>query len=111
GPGNRNYMLGAAIDAIKAADCLIGAERIVEAGLAALGDSLPLEGKVAGRPDEVSKSLPREGKVAEGRMRCFYEISAEKILAVIDENPQFSHFCVLMSGDTGFYSGTKSSFN
>jgi precorrin-6Y C5,15-methyltransferase (decarboxylating) len=85
GPGSLDYMLSAAIDEISATDCLIGAERIVTA----------------------AKSLPLEGKVPEGRMRCFYEISAEKILAVINDNPQFSRFCILMSGDTGFYSGTK----
>ena len=78
GPGSEDYMLKAAVDAIANADCLIGAERIVKAA-----------------------------QVPGGKKAFFYEISADKILAVIDDNPEFSHFCILMSGDTGFYSGTK----
>ena len=37
----------------------------------------------------------------------FYEISPEKILRVLEDNPEYANICVLMSGDSGFYSGTK----
>ena len=37
----------------------------------------------------------------------FDEIYPEKIVKIIEENGNYSNIVVLMSGDTGFYSGTK----
>lgn len=37
----------------------------------------------------------------------FHEISPEKILKALEDNPEYANICVLMSGDSGFFSGTK----
>ncbi len=37
----------------------------------------------------------------------FFAIAPDKIESCIRENSRFSNFCVVMSGDTGFFSGTK----
>lgn len=37
----------------------------------------------------------------------FDAISPANIAGIISENPQYSHFAVVMSGDSGFFSGTK----
>ena len=47
------------------------------------------------------------GSVSDGSKPAFYEISPEKIVKAIEENPEYATVCVLMSGDSGFYSGTK----
>lgn len=52
----------------------------------------------AGRMLEVPEG---EGKPA------FKAIAPEKIKECIMDHPEYSKFCVLMSGDTGFFSGTK----
>lgn len=61
--------------ALKSADALIGAARLLAA-------------------------LPEEYKAARVE-----EISAERIVTALDGHPQWAHVCVLFSGDTGFYSG------
>ena len=62
--------------ALEAADCFIGAPRMLES--------------VAGF------NRPR-----------FAGIAPERIVAIIDEHPEFRRVAVLMSGDAGFYSGAK----
>ena len=44
---------------------------------------------------------------AEGDQSRFEAIDPEKIANYIAAHPQFQHFAVVMSGDTGFFSGTK----
>ncbi len=39
--------------------------------------------------------------------KLFYAVSPSEIADIIASHPEILHFCVVMSGDTGFYSGTK----
>jgi len=75
GMGNPALMTEDAKNAIRSADCVIGAKRIVES-------------------------------VALDKAR-FESMDNAKILAYIKQHPEYRRFAVLMSGDTGFYSGTK----
>ena len=75
GMGNTDLMTGEAKSAIRDADCVIGAKRIVDS-------------------------------VASDKAR-FESMDNPKILAYIKEHHEYRRFAVLMSGDTGFYSGTK----
>lgn len=75
GMGNPALMTEEAKDAVRDADCVIGAKRIVEA--------------------------------VGGDKARFESMDNAKILAYIKEHPEYRRFAVLMSGDTGFYSGTK----
>lgn len=81
GPGSRDVMTLEAADAIREADCLIGARRMLEAA------------SLAG--------LTRDGQAV------FEEIDPDRIAGLIREHPAYTGFAVLMSGDTSFYSGTK----
>lgn len=76
GPGNPGGMTGEVREAIRAADCLIGARRMLEA-VAAPGQ-LALEA-----------------------------IAPERIREAVASHPEKRRFAVVMSGDSGFFSGTK----
>ena len=76
GPGDPRSMTAEAVQAVRSADCLIGAKRMLDA---------------------VSSAAPC----------CFELISPELIAETIFSHPELQHFAVLMSGDSGFYSGTK----
>jgi len=78
GPGRKKSMTIEAINAVESADCIIGAERVVK-----------------------TVSDAYAGKAQ------FYEIKPESIVKVIEDNPGYANICVAMSGDAGFYSGTK----
>ena len=89
------------------------------------GISAPKEITIAGIGMGTEKTLTEEVKqaitksdcvIGAGRMLemakamgkpCFNEISPDKIASVIDAHPEYTSFAVLMSGDTGFFSGTK----
>ncbi|MGI5976624.1 MAG: precorrin-6A reductase [Candidatus Limivicinus sp.] len=75
GPGSREIMTNEVREAIENADCLIGAERMLDASF--------------GSGKKISAVLP------------------EDIAEIIKNNRQFQHFCILMSGDTGFFSGCR----
>ena len=76
GPGSREAMTLEVRRAMEEADCLIGARRMLEAGL---------------RPGQT----------------VFDAVSPVKIAEYIEKHPEFNRFAVAMSGDVGFYSGTK----
>lgn len=76
GPGHGRVMTAEAQCAIREADCLIGAARMLEA-------------------------------VADGKQRCYDGIAPQKIADYILSHREFQRFAVVMSGDTGFFSGTK----
>ena len=76
GPGAQAQMTRAAWQAIEAADCLIGAGRMLAA------------------------AIP-------GRRPCLEAIAPEAIMEHIHSHPEYRSFAVLMSGDSGFYSGTR----
>ncbi|MBR5756812.1 MAG: precorrin-6A reductase, partial [Firmicutes bacterium] len=75
GPGSRQCLTAEAAAAIKKADCVIGAKRML--------------------------SLAGQGKP------CAEAVSPDDIMAAIEEEHICRNIAVLMSGDTGFFSGTK----
>ena len=77
GMGSLGSMTGDVREAILGADCLIGAGRMLETAAS-----------IAEHPS-------------------FKAIAPEAIMDRIAEHPEYRRFCVLMSGDTGFFSGTK----
>lgn len=77
GMGNLDTLTAEAKEAVFTADMIIGARRLVEA----LPESCPGKRYVATSPGE--------------------------ILRLVETNPHAKSTCVLMSGDTGFYSGAK----
>lgn len=76
GSGSRDEMTGAVCRAIEQADCLIGAERMLES-------------------------------VAAGGQACHCAIAPADISGFILSHPEYRSFTVVMSGDTGFFSGTR----
>ena len=76
GPGSEALQTQEVCAAIRRADCLIGARRMLDA--------------VAG-PQQLTIDA----------------IAPETIASHIAQHPECGVFCVVMSGDTGFYSGTK----
>ena len=76
GPGSEALQTQEVRAAIRRADCLIGARRMLDA--------------VAG-PQQLTIDA----------------IAPEAIASHIAQHPECGAFCVVMSGDTGFYSGTK----
>ncbi len=76
GPGSRETMTEQVRSALREADCVIGAKRMLEA--------------------------------AADSVKCTWDaIAPDAIARYIHENPQYGTFAVAMSGDVGFYSGTK----
>ena len=76
GPGSEAGQTGEVRAALQAADCIIGASRMLDA--------------VAG---------PAQSRLA--------AIAPDAIAAQIRAHPEYRRFAVAMSGDTGFFSGTK----
>ena len=76
GPGAECAQTGEVREAIRTADCLIGAKRMLSA------------------------------VAAPGRL-CMEAIAPEAIADAIAAHPACARFAVIMSGDTGFFSGTK----
>ena len=85
GMGSPETMTVQAREAVRSADCLIGAQRMLDAalGLGAQGAGLP-----GGKP-------------------VFSEYRGPQIVSWLREHPQYRRAAVLFSGDTGFYSGAK----
>lgn len=76
GPGSEALQTQEVRAAIRRADCLIGARRMLDA-------------------------------VARPQQLIIDAIAPEAIASHIAQHPECGVFCVVMSGDTGFYSGTK----
>ena len=76
GPGSEALQTQEVRAAIRRADCLIGARRMLDA---------------VARPQQLTIDA----------------IAPEAIASHIVQHPECGAFCVVMSGDTGFYSGTK----
>ena len=76
GPGSREAMTREVSETIDAADCLIGAKRMLEA-------------------------------VARPGQHTYDAIAPQDIADFIRAHREFRRFAVVMSGDTGFFSGTK----
>jgi len=76
GPGTPELMTQEARRAVREADCLIGAARMLD-------------------------------MVSTPGQRTYCEISPRRIADFIAENVRFQRFAVLLSGDTGFFSGAR----
>ena len=85
GCGNRGTMTAEVLDAMREADCLIGAKRLLE--------SIPAE-------------YTANRKAAVYASEICSMIQAQ--LAEAEQSGREAHICVLYSGDSGFYSGTRS---
>ena len=83
GMGGDSSITVRAEEIIRKSDCLIGAERMLVCAAASGGA-------------DVEDEIPR-----------FQEYRADAIRKFIGEHPQYRHIAVLLSGDTGFYSGAK----
>ena len=86
GPGSRQGMTQQAREAIATADCLIGAERMLSCAEEFLSE----------RGGEKKKDIPR---------LCEYRTG--EICSYIESHPEYRRLVILLSGDTGFYSGAK----
>ena len=84
GMGSRESMTMEATEAIRACDCMIGAQRMLD----------------------LAREL-RYGTASEVRVPELSEYNSDKIFAYIEEHSEYVHVAVLFSGDTGFYSGAK----
>ena len=84
GMGSRESMTMEATEAIRACDCMIGAQRMLD----------------------LAREL-RYGTASEVRVPELCEYNSDKIFAYIEEHSEYVHVAVLFSGDTGFYSGAK----
>ena len=99
GMGGRESMTIEAVDAVRRCDCMIGAQRILFAarnvryGSETWGSS--------------SKQWEQSEDQTKQRIPELCEYNAEKIFTYIEAHPEYSHVAVVVSGDSGFYSGAK----
>lgn len=82
GMGVRRSMTIEAAEAVRSCDCLIGAQRMLSAAQDA-----------------------RHGTAGQVPELCEY--NADRIVTYVAAHPEYSHVAVVLSGDTGFYSGAK----
>lgn len=85
GMGSRASMTVEAAEAIHACDCMIGAQRMLEA----------------------VRNVRYGTGVQESHVPELCEYNADKIFTYAESHPEFACIAVLLSGDTGFYSGAK----
>lgn len=99
GMGSRESMTIEAAEAVRNCDCMIGAQRMLSAAW---------DVRYGSETQENSAEQPEQ---SEERIKvCIPELceyNAEKIFAYAEAHPEYSHVAVVLSGDTGFYSGAK----
>lgn len=81
GPGNQELLTQEARKCIQKCDVLIGAERMLEIGMAAVGEA--------------------------GEKPVFKSYLKEETAAFLREHPEYLQAAILYSGDVGFHSGAK----
>ena len=91
GMGSRASMTMEAAEAVRACDCMIGAERMLSSAR-----ELRETGRQADAPEQAESLVPE-----------LCEYNSDKIFAYIEAHPEYVHVAVLLSGDTGFHSGAK----
>lgn len=92
GMGSADSVTGEAAEAIRSCGCLIGARRMLDTAR------------------QVSAVRCETGRCAEntdGKTEEFCEYRAEQIVSYIGEHPEYRRIGIVLSGDTGFYSGAK----
>ncbi len=98
GMGSVSGLTGEARAAIREAELLIGAKRMLETAAELLGGPEAVE-RVS------SLSLGETGRVGEKTVCHAYD--AEKIADYLEDHPEYQRTALLLSGDIGFYSGAK----
>lgn len=92
GTGYRGTMTGEAVEVIRSCDCMIGAQRMLLSARAVRYGN----GKYEGMTGQTEKNIPE-----------LCEYNADAIFSFVEEHPEYAHVAVMLSGDTGFYSGAK----
>ena len=82
---------------IRSCDCLIGAQRMLDCAQRICAQAV--ENADTGKVREMQKTPGQKAVLAEYR--------PAEIVSYIEGHPEFRHITVLLSGDTGFYSGAK----
>ena len=90
GMGSQSGFTGEVREALLKCGCIIGAARMVQSAL-----------------DGISKAGGQEGKQEEVLKETFIEYRAEAIARFVKEHRTCTVFAVVLSGDSGFYSGAK----
>ncbi|MBC5688409.1 precorrin-6Y C5,15-methyltransferase (decarboxylating) subunit CbiT [Mediterraneibacter sp. NSJ-55] len=91
GMGSQSGFTEEVREALLKCGCIIGAARMVQSAL-----------------DGISKVGGQEGKQEEFSKETFIEYRAETIARFVKEHQTCTVFAVVLSGDSGFYSGAKS---
>ena len=109
GMGSRKSMTIEAAEAVRNCGCMIGARRMLSAagaGRYAAGSYR----KTARETQDRRSSRDIRRSPGSGQTRAVPELceyNAEKIFAYTEAHPEYSRVAVVLSGDTGFYSGAK----
>lgn len=82
---------------IRSCDCLIGAQRMLDCAQRICAQAV--ENADTGKVREMQKTP--------GQKAVLVEYRPAEIISYIEGHPEFRHITVLLSGDTGFYSGAK----
>ena len=82
---------------IRSCDCLIGAQRMLDCAQRICAQAV--KNADTGKVREMQKTPGQKAVLAEYR--------PAEIISYIEGHPEFRHITVLLSGDTGFYSGAK----
>lgn len=82
---------------IRSCDCLIGAQRMLDCAQRICAQAV--ENADIGKVREMQKTP--------GQKAVLVEYRPAEIISYIEGHPEFRHITVLLSGDTGFYSGAK----
>lgn len=82
---------------IRSCDCLIGAQRMLDCAQRICAQAVK----------NADTGKVREMQKTPGQKAVLVEYRPAEIISYIEGHPEFRHITVLLSGDTGFYSGAK----
>ena len=108
GMGNRKSMTIEAEEAVRNCSCMIGAQRMLSAARAVRYGREIQENSTGEKGQTEQTGYPAPSKErTDPAVPELCEYNAEKIFSYIEAHPEYSHVAVVLSGDTGFYSGAK----
>lgn len=108
GMGSRKSMTIEAEEAVRNCGCMIGARRMLSAAGAVRYGREIQENSTGEKGQTERTGYPAPAKErTDPAVPELCEYNAEKIFSYIEAHPEYSHVAVLLSGDTGFYSGAK----
>ena len=97
GMGTEDGVTVQAQQIIRSCDCLIGAQRMLDCAQRICMQAA----------ENAGTGKVRETQKTPGQKAALVEYRAAEIVSYIEGHPEFRHITVLLSGDTGFYSGAK----